>query len=161
MQDAFVRFKALADRKKEVYDDDIVALVDEATATASAERIKLKFLRVICGTEGPQSADIVLEIDGTEHRNTATGDGPVDAAFNAVKALVPHDANLELYQVHAVTEGTDAQATVSVRMREAGKIVTAQSSDTDTVVASCRAYVHALNKLLVRREKTKPAGIAV
>jgi 2-isopropylmalate synthase len=159
LQDAFVRFKALADRKKEIFDDDIVALVEEATAPASAERIKLKFLRVICGTEGPQSADIVLEIDGTEHRNTATGDGPVDAAFNAVKALVPHQATLELYQVHAVTEGTDAQATVSVRMREAGKIVTAQSSDTDTVVASCRAYVHALNKLLVRREKTKPAGI--
>jgi 2-isopropylmalate synthase len=113
LQDAFVRFKALADRKKEVYDDDIVALVDEATATASAERIKLKFLRVICGTEGPQSADIVLEVDGTEHRNTSTGDGPVDAAFNAVKALVPHEATLELYQVHAVTEGTDAQATRS------------------------------------------------
>jgi 2-isopropylmalate synthase len=157
LQDAFVRFKALADRKKEVYDDDIVALVEEATAEASAGRIKLKFLRVICGTEAPQSADIVLEIDGREHRHTATGSGPVDAAFNAVKALVPHEGRLELYQVHAVTEGTDAQATVSVRMREHGKIVTAQSSDTDTVVASCRAYVHALNKLLVRREKTKPA----
>ncbi len=157
MQDAFVRFKALADRKKEVYDDDIVALVEESTATASAERIKLKFLRVICGTEAPQSADIIIEIDGKEHSHTAQGDGPVDAAFNAVKALVPHEATLELYQVHAVTEGTDAQATVSVRMREHGKIVTAQSSDTDTVVASCRAYVHALNKLLVRREKTKPA----
>jgi len=157
LQDAFVRFKALADRKKEVYDDDIIALVDEATATASAERIKLKFLRVICGTEAPQSADIVLEIDGKEQRTTAQGDGPVDAAFNAVKELVHHDARLELYQVQAVTEGTDAQATVNVRMREHGKIVTAQSSDTDTVVASCRAYVHALNKLLVRREKTKPA----
>jgi 2-isopropylmalate synthase len=157
LQDAFVRFKALADRKKEVFDDDIVALIDEATATASADRIKLKFLRVICGTEAPQSADIILEVDGKEHSHTAQGDGPVDAAFNAVKALVPHEATLELYQVHAVTEGTDAQATVSVRMREEGKIVTAQSSDTDTVVASCRAYVHALNKLLVRREKTKPA----
>jgi 2-isopropylmalate synthase len=157
MQDAFVRFKALADRKKEVFDDDIVALVEESTATAASERIKLKFLRVICGTEAPQSADIILEVDGKELSHTAQGDGPVDAAFNAVKALVPHEATLELYQVHAVTEGTDAQATVSVRMREAGKIVTAQSSDTDTVVASCRAYVHALNKLLVRREKTKPA----
>jgi 2-isopropylmalate synthase len=159
-QDAFVRFKALADRKKEVMDGDIIALVEESAAEASSERIKLKFLRVICGTEAPQSADIILEIDGKDHRHTATGSGPVDAAFMAVKALVPHDAELELYQVHAVTEGTDAQATVSVRMREAGKIVTAQSSDTDTVVASCRAYVHALNKLLVRREKTKPAGIA-
>ena len=161
LQDAFVRFKALADRKKEVFDDDLIAMFEEQTAAASAERIKLKFLRVICGTEAPQSADIILEIEGKEHSATAQGDGPVDAAFNAVKALVPHQATLELYQVHAVTEGTDAQATVSVRMREAGKIVTAQSSDTDTVVASCRAYVHALNKLLVRREKTKPAGIAV
>jgi 2-isopropylmalate synthase len=161
LQDAFVRIKALADRKKEVFDDDIVALVDEATATAGAERIRLRFLRVVCGTEAPQTADVILEIDGAEHKTTARGDGPVDAAFAAVKALVPHEATLELYQVHAVTEGTDAQATVSVRMREAGKIVTAQSSDTDTVVASCRAYVHALNKLLVRREKTKPEGIAV
>jgi 2-isopropylmalate synthase len=93
-EDAFVRFKALADRKKEVFDDDIVALVSEARADEAAERIRLKFLRVICGTEAPQMADIVLEIDGREHRHTATGDGPVDAAFNAVKALVPHEASL-------------------------------------------------------------------
>ena len=84
----------------------------------------------------------------------------MDAAFAAVKALVPHSAELELYQVHAVTEGTDAQATVSVRMREGGHMVSAQSSDTDTVVASARAYVHALNKLQVRREKTAPAAMA-
>jgi len=160
LQEAFVRFKALADRKKEIFDDDILALVGETKADEAAEFIKLKFLRVICGTEAPQSADIVLEIDGAEHRTTAQGDGPVDAAFNAVKQLVAHDASLELYQVQAVTEGTDAQATVSVRMQEAGKIVTAQSSDTDTVVASCRAYVHALNKLLVRRRKTAPTALS-
>ncbi|MEO1531828.1 MAG: 2-isopropylmalate synthase [Pseudomonadota bacterium] len=161
IQEAFVRFKALADRKKEVYDDDILALVTETQADGAADVIKLKFLRVICGTEAPQSADIVLEVDGKELRHTAKGDGPVDAAFAAVKALVPHEAVLELYQVHAVTEGTDAQATVSVRMSEDGKIVTAQSSDTDTVVASCRAYVHALNKLLIRRRKTAPNAEAV
>ncbi|MBY8975737.1 2-isopropylmalate synthase [Rhodobacteraceae bacterium NNCM2] len=161
LEDAFVRFKALADRKKEVFDDDIVALVEESTATASSERIKLKFLRVICGTEAPQSADIILVIDGEEFSSTQQGDGPVDAAFNCIKALVPHEAKLDLYQVHAVTTGTDAQATVSVRLAEGGKIVTAQSSDTDTVVASCRAYCHALNKLLVRREKSAPDTIAV
>ncbi len=160
LKELFVRFKALADRKKEVYDDDILALVEEQTAQASSEHIKLKFLRVICGTEAPQSADIILEIDGEEKSVTASGDGPVDAAFAAVKALVPHSANLELYQVHAVTEGTDAQATVSVRMREDGHMVSAQSSDTDTVVASARAYVHALNKLQVRRQKTAPTAIA-
>ena len=156
LADAFVRFKALADRKKEVYDDDLLALVDQATAEAGTDRVKVKFLRVICGTEAPQSADIVLEIDGAEHRHTATGDGPVDAAFNAVKALVPHEAALELYQVHAVTEGTDAQATVSVRLREGGHIATAQASDTDTVVASTRAYAQALSKLMVRRGRSAP-----
>ncbi|MEM6664663.1 MAG: 2-isopropylmalate synthase [Pseudomonadota bacterium] len=159
LKSLFVRFKALADRKKEVYDDDIVALVEEETADASAEHIKLKFLRVICGTEAPQSADIILEINGEEKSVTAQGDGPVDAAFNCVKELVPHQGKLELYQVHAVTQGTDAQATVSVRMREGDKLVTAQSSDTDTVVASCRAYVHALNKLMVRREKSAPVSM--
>ncbi|MEM1383749.1 MAG: 2-isopropylmalate synthase [Pseudomonadota bacterium] len=160
LEDAFVRFKALADQKKEVYDEDILALIGESAADQAAERIKLRFLRVIAGTEEPKSADIILEIDGVEHRHTAAGDGPVDAAFNAVKALVPHQGRLELYQVQAVTQGTDAQATVSVRMREGGKIVTAQSSDTDTVVASCRAYVHALNKLLLRREKSAPNTIS-
>ena len=158
--DAFVRFKALADRKKEVFDDDILALVEQATAEAQAERVKLRFLRVICGTEAPQSADIILEIDGQERRHTATGDGPVDAAFKAVSALVPHHAELELYQVHAVTEGTDAQATVSVRLREGGKIAVAQASDTDTVVASARAFVQCLNKLMARRAKTAPQTAA-
>ncbi|MEM7176684.1 MAG: 2-isopropylmalate synthase [Pseudomonadota bacterium] len=161
LEDAFVRFKALADRKKEIFDDDIIALVEESTTSAASERIKLKFLRVICGTEAPQSADIILVIDGEEYSTTQQGDGPVDAAFNCIKELVSHDAQLDLYQVHAVTTGTDAQATVSVRLSEAGKIVTAQSSDTDTVVASCRAYCHALNKLLVRREKTAPNTIAI
>jgi len=80
----------------------------------------------------------------------------VDATFNAVKALFPHVARLQLYQVHAVTEGTDAQATVSVRLEEDGRIVTGQSADTDTVVASAKAYVHALNRLLVRRDKSAP-----
>ncbi|MBN2905786.1 MAG: 2-isopropylmalate synthase [Rhodobacteraceae bacterium] len=158
LKDVFVRFKALADRKKEVYDDDLVALMRDSSSDAEHDRIQVKFLRVICGTEAPQSADLILSVDGTEHQVTAQGDGPVDAAFNAIKALFPHHARLQLYQVHAVTEGTDAQATVSVRLEEDGKIVTGQSSDTDTVVASAKAYVNALNRLLVRREKTKPEG---
>ena len=153
LKDVFVRFKELADRKKEVYDEDLIALMTDSTAEASSEHLKVKFLRVICGTEAPQSADLTLSIDGKDFQTTAQGDGPVDATFNAVKALFPHDARLQLYQVHAVTEGTDAQATVSVRMEEDGRIVTGQSADTDTVVASAKAYVHALNKLLVRREK--------
>jgi 2-isopropylmalate synthase len=151
--DVFVRFKDLADRKKEVYDEDLIALVN-AGLDGESDRLQIKHLQVICGTEGPQKATLTMVIDGEEKSTEATGDGPVDATFNAVKALFPHDARLQLYQVAAVTEGTDAQATVSVRMEEEGRIVTGQSADTDTVVASAKAYVHALNRLLVRREKT-------
>ena len=153
LKDVFVRFKELADRKKEVYDEDLIALMTDSTTEAGSEHLKVKFLRVICGTEAPQSADLTLSIDGRDFQTTAQGDGPVDATFNAVKALFPHEARLQLYQVHAVTEGTDAQATVSVRMEEDGRIVTGQSADTDTVVASAKAYVHALNKLIVRRQQ--------
>ncbi|GAA6187954.1 2-isopropylmalate synthase [Litorivita sp. NS0012-18] len=155
LKDVFVRFKELADRKKEVYDDDLIALM-RVGEDPENDRIQVKRLRVVCGTEGPQTAALTLMIDGVGSATEATGDGPVDAAFNAVKALFPHNARLQLYQVHAVTEGTDAQATVSVRMEEDGRIVTGQSADTDTVVASVRAYVHALNRLLVRREKSAP-----
>jgi len=157
LKDVFVRFKALADLKKEVFDDDLIALMTDTSTNAANDRMQVKSLRVVCGTEGPQTADLVLTIDGTDHQVQATGDGPVDAVFNAIKALFKHTATLQLYQVSAVTEGTDAQATVSVRMEENGKLVTGQSADTDTVVASAKAYVNALNKLLVRREKTAPA----
>ncbi len=156
LKDVFVRFKALADRKKEVHDDDVLALMRDSASEAEHEHIQVKFLRVICGTEAPQSADLTLTVDGVDQQTTATGDGPVDAVFNAVKAILPHDVNLQLYQVHAVTEGTDAQATVSVRLEEEGRIATGQAADTDTVVASAKAYVNALNRLLVRREKSAP-----
>jgi len=156
LKDVFVRFKELADRKKEVYDEDLIALM--SADNSDTDHIQVKFLRVICGTEAPQSADLTLVVDGESHQVTATGDGPVDAVFNAIKMVFPHEARLALYQVHAVTGGTDAQATVSVRMEEDGKIVTGQSSDTDTVVASAKAYVSALNNLIVRRQKTAPGA---
>ncbi len=155
LKDVFVRFKELADRKKEVYDDDLVALMRVGDDPEN-DRLKIISLKVVCGTDGPQTADLVMRIDEKEVRTTQTGDGPVDATFNAVKALFPHQAVLQLYQVHAVTEGTDAQATVSVRMEEDGRIVTGQSADTDTVVASAKAYVNALNRLIVRRARTAP-----
>ncbi|GAB4386438.1 2-isopropylmalate synthase [Albidovulum sp.] len=159
LNDVFVRFKALADRKKEVYDDDLVALMTDSASEGAGDHLQVKFLRVICGTEAPQSADLILTVDGVDHQVTAQGDGPVDATFNAIKKLFPHEARLALYQVHAVTEGTDAQATVSVRLEEDGKIVTGQASDTDTVVASAKAYASALNNLIVRRAKTRPEDI--
>ena len=150
LKDVFVRFKELADRKKEVYDEDLIALM-RAGEDAGNDHITLKSLRVVCGTGEPQTAEMTLIIGGEEVSTTATGDGPVDATFNAVKALYGHKARLQLYQVHAVTEGTDAQATVSVRMEEDGNIATGQSADTDTVVASAKAYLNALNRLYVRR----------
>ena len=154
LNDVFVRFKDLADRKKEVYDDDLIALVRQNNG--AEDRLRIKHLRVVCGTEGPQTADLTRDIDGVDHSVHATGDGPVDATFKAVKALFPISASLQLYQVNAVTEGTDAQATVSVRLEEDGRIATGQSADTDTVLASAKAYVNAINRLLVRRGKSAP-----
>ncbi|WP_375455003.1 2-isopropylmalate synthase [uncultured Methylobacterium sp.] len=145
-QDVFERFKALADRKKDVYDEDIEALVDENLATAH-HRIRLVSLSVIAGTRGPQRATMKLAMDGRTLTEEADGNGPVDAVFNAIQALVPHDAQLELYQVHAVTAGTDAQAEVSVRLKAGERTVTARGADPDTLVASAKAYLSALNKL--------------
>ncbi len=153
LEDAFNRFKALADRKKHVYDEDIEALVDEEIATAQ-DRIKLVSLTVIAGTMGPQSATATLDIDGKHQTVQATGNGPVDAIFNCIKAIIPHQAVLELYQVHAVTEGTDAQAEVSVRLSDQGRSVTSKGADPDTLVASCKAYLGALNKLQARGART-------
>lgn len=158
LEDAFVRFKALADRKKHVYDEDIEALVDEEIAHAQ-DRVKLVSLTVIAGTMGPQSATATLDIDGKHHTVQATGNGPVDATFNCIKLLIPHEATLELYQVHAVTEGTDAQAEVSVRLSENGRAVTAKGADPDTLVASAKAYLGALNKLMIRRLRGVPGAI--
>jgi 2-isopropylmalate synthase len=158
LKDVFVRFKELADRKKEVLDDDIVALMQDAGSEGQNEHIKIKHLRVVCGSEAPQTADITLEIDGVEKQCTSEGDGPVDATFKAIKTLYPTQARLQIYQVNAVTEGTDAQATVSVRLEEDGRIATGQSSDTDTVFASAKAYVNAVNRLIVRRTKSAPGA---
>ncbi|WP_167092662.1 2-isopropylmalate synthase [Parvibaculum indicum] len=157
MEDAFTRFKDLADKKKLVFDDDIVALVDDEVARGS-EKIRFVSLRVIAGSTGPQEATLELDVEGARKSVTATGSGPVDATFNAIKELVPHDASLLLYQVHAVTEGTDAQAEVSVRLDEAGRTATGRGADTDTLVASARAYVSALNKLLVKRQRHAPGA---
>ena len=155
LEDAFNRFKALADRKKHVYDEDIEALVDEEIATQQ-DRMKVVALTVIAGTMGPQSATLTLDMgEGVHQTVQATGNGPVDATFNAIHRLVPHQAKLALYQVHAVTEGTDAQAEVSVRLEDAaeagGRAVTAKAADPDTLVASAKAYLSALNKLNAKR----------
>ncbi|HEY1880431.1 MAG TPA: 2-isopropylmalate synthase [Caulobacteraceae bacterium] len=159
LNEAFGRFKDLADKKKHVFDDDIIALVDDALSRG-ADRIQVRSLRVIAGTEGPQEASLSLAIDGAVSSAVATGDGPVDAVFNAIRQILPHEAELRLFQVHAVTEGTDAQAQVSVRLEEDGRIATGAAADTDTLTASATAYVNALNNLFARKEKSAPAPMA-
>ena len=158
LQDAFYRFKDLADHKKDIYDEDIIALVDDAVLRHN-DHIKFLGLQVVCGSKGPQTAELELEIDGVKAKAKANGNGPVDATFAAIRELFPHQAELQLYQVHAVTGGTDAQAEVTVRLEENGKTVNGQGADHDTLVASARAYVNALNKLLVKRERNAPAAM--
>ena len=103
-----------------------------------------------------QKAEMKLDVYGEVQETSETGDGPVDAIFKCIKVLYPHDVKLQLYQVHAVTEGTDAQATVSVRIEEEGKTTVGQAADTDTLVASANAYLSALNKMIIKRKKTAP-----
>jgi len=155
IQTAFGKFKILADKKKHVYDEDIIALVDDSLIKES-NVINLKSLKVFAGTGEPQKAEMTLEVYGDVKKANETGDGPVDAIFKCIKKLYPHDVKLQLYQVHAVTEGTDAQATVSVRIEEKGKTTVGQAADTDTLVASANAYLNALNKMIIKREKTAP-----
>lgn len=156
LNDAFARFKNLADRKKEVFEDDLIALVEDEMISEN-DAIQFVSLQVVAGTSGPQTAEIVLSVDGEKHSAHVTGNGPVDAIFKAIRAVCPHvDAKLQLYQVHAVTGGTDAQAEVTVRLEENGKIISGSGADADTLVASARAYVHALNKLIGKRESVNP-----
>ena len=154
---AFAKFKVLADKKKHVYDEDIIALVDDSLIVDNkVSAITLKSLKVFAGTGEPQKAEMTLDVYGDVKNATETGDGPVDAIFKCIKTLYPHDVNLQLYQVHAVTEGTDAQATVSVKIEEKGKTTVGQAADTDTLVASANAYINALNKMIIKRDKTAP-----
>jgi 2-isopropylmalate synthase len=155
LDDAFVRFKDLADKKKSVFDDDIVALVDD-TLARGGDRIVVTHLRVVAGTEGPQTAHLTVEIDGRSARRRPRATGrwtPCSTPSTRSRRTRPV---LRLFQVHAVTEGTDAQAQVSVRLEEDGRIATGQAADTDTLTASAKAYVNALNNLWARKEKTRP-----
>jgi 2-isopropylmalate synthase len=152
-EDAFKRFKDLADKKKHVFDEDIAALVE---IIRGHDSISIKALRVESGTGITPVASLTLDAAGTVKSVTVSGDGPVDAIFMAIREAYPHTATLQLFQISAVTEGTDAQAQVSVRLEENGRTVTGKASDTDTMVAAAYAYVNALNKLLVKREKREP-----
>jgi 2-isopropylmalate synthase len=158
--ETFRRFKALADRKKHVFDEDIVALVDDGVIRGK-DTISVQSLKIETGIGVAPAAEMTLSVDGEIRSGKTTGDGAVDAVFAVIRALYPHPAHLQLFQVQAVTEGTDAQANVSVRLEENGRTVTGRAADTDTLVAAAYAYVNALNKLLVKRTKQAPEALTV
>jgi 2-isopropylmalate synthase len=158
LEDAFRRFKDLADKKKHVFDEDIVALVDDQIAH-DHDRIKVLHLRVFAGTYGPPLADVELNADGRVLADSARGDGAIDAIFSAIRKIIPHTAVLRVYDVHAVTEGTDAQANVTVQLEDAGLTVTGRGTHEDTLMASAKAYVHALNKLQAKRARTAQEAV--
>ncbi len=157
LNDLFKRFKDLADKKKLVLDEDIIALIEDEAATQD-DAIRFLSLQIQAGTKCPQVAELELTIEGATKSITVEGNGPVDAIFKAIRTLVPHDESaLQLYQVHAITGGTDAQAEVTVRLAEGARTFNGQGTDADTLVASARAYIHALNKLMANRAKAKAA----
>ena len=156
VEDVFSRFKELADKKKEIFEEDIMILI-EGNAAHANDAIQFQSLVIQAGTKGPQTASIELTVFGDKKYAMSEGNGPVDAIFKSIRMVIPHDdAKLLLYQVHAVTGGTDAQAEVTVKIEEDGKTVVGQGSDTDTLVASARAYIHAINKLLDKRKRGIP-----
>jgi 2-isopropylmalate synthase len=153
---AFQRFKDLADKKHEIYDEDLQALATETALAAEDERIRLVALKVCSETGETPSACVTLRVDGQERLATATGSGPVDATFKAIDAIVHGETELQLYSVNAITGGTDAQGEVTVRLGKGGRIVNGQGADTDIVIASAKAYIHALNKVMAPLDRAHP-----
>jgi 2-isopropylmalate synthase len=158
---AFARFKELADKKHEIFDEDLQALVTDTAIATENERVKLVSLKVCSETgETPQS-EIVLSIDGEERSDCASGGGPVDAALKAIEAIVQTGAELKLYSVNAITSGTDAQGEVTVRLEKGGRMVNGQGADTDIVIASAKAYINACNKIMAPKERQHPQSSKV
>ena len=156
LNDAFAHFKELADKKHEVYDEDLQALVTDANLAAVNELVKLRYLRVCSETGETPNAQVTLAVDGVEYRATATGGGPVDAVFKAIESVVQTGTDLLLYSVNSITSGTDSQGEVTVRVSKGGRIVNGQGADTDIVIASAKAYINALNKVLQPSERAHP-----
>jgi 2-isopropylmalate synthase len=155
---AFARFKDLADKKHEIFDEDLQALVTEtATESDVNERIKLVYLHVCCETGETPEACVTLAVDGGEEQKLcAQGGGPVDATFKAIESVIDSGTTLQLYSVNNITSGTDAQGEVTVRLEKGGRIVNGQGADTDIVIASAKAYLNALNKIMAPSERAHP-----
>ncbi|HUW26292.1 MAG TPA: 2-isopropylmalate synthase [Gallionella sp.] len=153
---AFARFKELADRKSEIFDEDLQALVNEEGVSSVNEHYQLLSMRAHSETGVLPVAKVVMNIDGAQHEAEAQGGGPVDATFQAIEKIVHSGTELQLYSVNNITSGTDAQGEVTVRLARGGRIVNGQGADTDIIVASAKAYLNALNKLHSKSERAHP-----
>jgi 2-isopropylmalate synthase len=156
LNEAFFRFKQLADKKHDIFDEDLQALISEVGFESEDELVKLIALKVCSETGEIPNATVTLRIDNQEVTGTATGGGAVDASLKAIEKLVRSDASLELYSVNNITNGTDAQGEVTVRLEKAGRIVNGLGADTDIVIASAKAYVNAINKLQTPDQRRHP-----
>ncbi len=156
LNEAFARFKELADKKHEIFDEDLQAIVADTNWSTENEHYRLVSLKVCSETGETPVAEMVLEIGGKEVTASASGGGPVDAAFRAIEKVVCSDAQLQLYSVNNITSGTDAQGEVTVRLERDGRIVSGQGADTDIVIASANAYINALNKLSKAIDREHP-----
>jgi 2-isopropylmalate synthase len=156
LNSAFSRFKELADKKHEIFDEDLQALVTDAKTESFNEWIKLISIRVCSETGEVPHANVVLSIDGTEKSGTAKGGGPIDATFKAIESIVNSGTELLLYSVNNITSGTDAQGEVTVRLTLEGRIANGQGADTDIVIASAKSYINAVNKILTSVTKSHP-----
>lgn len=161
LNDAFARFKELADKKHEIFDEDLQALVTEVTSEAALDHYRLVAMEVHSAMGETPNAKVVVNLDGKEQRASAEGSGPVDAAFKAIEGIAKSGSNLLLYSVNAITEGTDSQGEVTVRLEKGGRIVNGSGADTDIIIASAKAYIHALNLLVAAKQRQHPqvAGI--
>jgi 2-isopropylmalate synthase len=155
----FIRFKELADKKHEIFDEDIHALVSDSQQSF-AERYQLVSLEVTSKTGTKPEARLILQVDGQEKPVTAVGSGPVDATFRAIEAVANSGTSLELYSVNAITAGTDSQGEVTVRLNQAGRVINGHGADTDIVIASAKAYLNALNAIAAHVERVNPQGTA-
>ncbi len=153
---AFARFKDLADKKHEIFDEDLQALVSDVKPQTVAEAYALEALEVTSKTGSAPKAQVSLTINGQVISAEAEGSGPVDATYKAIESLVASDTELKLYSVNAITEGTDSQGDVTVRLEKAGYIVNGVGADTDIVIASAKAYLHALNQMAANSGKAHP-----
>jgi 2-isopropylmalate synthase len=153
---AFVKFKELADKKGQVFDEDLQALVSDESITPEQEHYRLLTLKVVSETGTIPHARVAMAAGETELHAETNGDGPVDATFKAIERMVASNAKLLLYSVNAITTGTDAQGEVTVRLERDGRIVNGNGADTDIIVASAKAYLNALNKLHGKQERLNP-----